>query len=204
MSDFVLGVDLGQTQDFTALAAVELVKSEIHLRYLQRVPLGTPYPEVSARIVALVQALSAPTDLVVDATGVGRPVLDLLRDAGLDPVAVSITGGRAITFDGDIWKVPKRNLVRALVTAFEAGRLKVARGLQGAGALKRELRAFKRCISPRGHDTYEGRAGAHDDLVIATALACWWVDAGDRFRSGAPDTVRPLARAPCGAAPRTR
>ena len=35
--------------------------------------LGMPYPEASARIVALMEALPAPGDLVVDATGVGRP-----------------------------------------------------------------------------------------------------------------------------------
>ena len=33
---------------------------------------------------------------------------------------------------------------------------------------------IRKRISPTGHDTYEGSAGAHDDLVVATALACWW------------------------------
>ena len=73
------------------------------------------------------------------ATGVGRPVLDMLRGAGLDPVGVSITSGRDTTFDGDVWRIPKRVLVRALVTAFESGRLKVVRGLRGAEAFKAEL-----------------------------------------------------------------
>ena len=132
------------------------------------------------RIVALVRALPGEADLVIDATGVGRPVLDMLRAAGLEPVAVTITGGRSASFDGGTWRVPKRMLVRALVTAFEAGRLKVARGLPSAGALLRELRAFRRRISEHGHDSYN-RAGEHDDLVVATALAVWWPAAERRL-----------------------
>ncbi len=110
---------------------------------------------------------------MVDATGVGRAVLDQMREQGLEPVAVTITGGRAILFDGQTWKVPKRALVRPLVAALEAGRLKVAKSLKEGEALVRELRAFRRQVSAKGHDTYEG-VGAHDDLVIAAALAVWW------------------------------
>ena len=173
---FIVGADIGQAHDPTALAVGELVERGFHLRHLERLPLGTPYPAIVERIGATMKALPAPGVLVVDATGVGRPVLDMLRAAGLDPIAVSITGGRAVTFDGDMWRVPKRSLIRPLVAAFEAGRLKVARGLRLGEALVRELRAFERRVNARGHDTYEG-AGEHDDLVIAVALACWWAGA---------------------------
>ena len=37
----------------------------------------------------------------------------------------------------------------------------------------RELRAFKRKLTPHRRLTFEG-AGEHDDLVIAVALAVWW------------------------------
>ena len=29
-------------------------------------------------------------------------------------------------------------------------------------------------VSPTGHVRYEGRAGTHDDRVMAAAMACWW------------------------------
>ncbi len=90
----------------------------------------------------------------------GGRALDMLRAAGLDPVAVNITGGRSVSFNGDLWQVPKRIPVRALVTAFEGGRLKVARGLCRAKALTRELQAFERRVNARGHDAYDG-AGEH-------------------------------------------
>jgi hypothetical protein len=172
---YVVGADLGQAQDHTALAAVEHVEGEIHLRHLERLPLGTTYPATVARIVALVQSLPEPGEIVIDATGVGRPVVDMLRRDGLDPVAVTITGGRRIKRADGGWRVPKQVLVRALVVAFEAGLLKIARGLPFGRTFEQELRIFKRRISARGNDTYgAGGAGAHDNLVIAVALACWW------------------------------
>ena len=145
---YIIGVDLGQAQDPTAVAAAEVAGDELHLRHLERLPLGTPYPAVIERIGVIAGTLQ-DCDLVVDATGVGRPVIDQMREQGLDPVAVTITGGRAILFDGQTWRVPKRALVRPLVAALEAGRLKVAKSLPEAEALVRELQAFKRQISDR-------------------------------------------------------
>jgi hypothetical protein len=48
------------------------------------------------------------------------------------PIPVTITAGRFMSFDGDMWCVPKRALLRPLVAATEAGRLKVAKGLREA------------------------------------------------------------------------
>jgi hypothetical protein len=168
----VIGTDLGQAQDPTALAVAEVHPPDIHIRHLERLPLGTPYPKVVERIGNLVDKLPGAA-LVVDATGVGRAVLDQMREAGLAPVAVTITGGRFTSYDGTMWRVPKKALLRPLVATTEAGRLKVAKGLREADALLRELQAFQRRITERGHNTFEG-IGSHDDLVIAVALACWW------------------------------
>ena len=88
-----LGVDLGQAADFTAVAVVELVESSgdwdpavyawkkktaLWLRYLERAPLGTPYPDVAERVAAITrnEKLAGRCQLAVDATGVGRPVVD--------------------------------------------------------------------------------------------------------------------------------
>jgi hypothetical protein len=45
--------------------------------------------------------------LAVDATGVGKPVVDLLRERGLAPMAVTITGGDTVTGDARARRVPK-------------------------------------------------------------------------------------------------
>jgi len=167
----LLGVDLGQAQDPTAIAVAEMREPEIHVRHLERVPLGTPYPQVIERIAALMERLPVAS-LVVDATGVGRPVIDQMRETGLEPVPVTITGGRYMSFDGDMWRVPKKALLRPLVAATEAGRLRVAKGLSEAEAFQRELQAFQRRITARGYSAFAG-VGEHDDLVIAVALICW-------------------------------
>ena len=171
-SVFVAGVDLGQAQDYTALAVVEHA-GELRLRHLERLPLGTPYPAVIERVAVLLDALPGTTALVVDAGGPGRPVVDAMRVAGLKPIAVSITSGKRSRRANGMSYIPKRELVRVLVTAFENGRLKIAKGLPLAKAFIGELQAFQVRLTARGHDTYAARSGEHDDLVLAVALAVW-------------------------------
>lgn len=174
MSDFILGVDLGQAQDPTALAAVEADPSQIDLRHLEQFPLGTPYPAVVERVGKVSAALPWRPYLVVDAGGPGRPVVDMMRVAGLKPIPVSITSGRrARCADGMVY-VPKRELVRVVVVALETGRLRIAKRLPLAGAFKRELESFKVTITAKARATYAAKAGEHDDLVMAVALAVWF------------------------------
>lgn len=119
------------------------------------------------------QALPARSALVVDAGGPGRPVVDAMRTAGLKPVAVSITSGKRTRRANGMVYVPKRLLVRGLVTTLENGRLKIAKGLPLADAFMDELQAFQVTLTAKGRDTYAARSGEHDDLVIAVALAVW-------------------------------
>ena len=182
MSNFYLGVDLGQAQDYTAIAIAErkdlnLTKPEYHIRHLERLKLGTPYPAIVERVLGLMQSgqLIGKTTLVVDKTGVGAPVVDMFRAAGLHPIAITITGGDSDSGSGDDYRVPKRDLVSTLQVLFQAGRLKVAGDLPEARTLTEELLNFKVTINAKtAHDSYESwREGIHDDLVLAVALACW-------------------------------
>jgi hypothetical protein len=88
---WVVGADIGQAQDPTAIAALE-VSEWLDLRHVERLPLGTPYPALVDRLVKLAAVLPN-SELVVDATGVGRPIIDSLRDRNRVPVAISMTGG---------------------------------------------------------------------------------------------------------------
>lgn len=115
---------------------------------------------------------------MVDATGVGRPVTDLLRRERLPGglVEVTITGGDAATREGDAWRVPKRDLVSTVQVLLQGERLKIASALPDAATLTRELLAFQVKIGPEtAHDSYGAwRENAHDDLVLAAALAVWY------------------------------
>ena len=81
-----VGVDLGQSRDFTAIAALERAELTgeydpamcawrkevaLRLRYLERVPLGTPYPEIVERVRRTTTApeLDGRCHVAVDATG---------------------------------------------------------------------------------------------------------------------------------------
>ncbi len=117
---------------------------------------------------------------MADRTGVGRPVVDVLRAAELSPV--TITGGDVVTQDGRDFRVPKRDLVSAVQVLLQSERLKIARALPEASMMTGELLAFKVSINLRGHDSYGNDAGQwrenpHNDLVLAVALACWYGEA---------------------------
>lgn len=197
---FIIGVDLGQANDFTAIVVAERFDERytaahdrrtpdatikhFQLRHAQRLPLGTPYPEVAEYVGRMVASLSVTTrkavvkpDLIVDGTGVGKPVVDMMRRGGLDPVAVAITGGREENGGYGSYSVPKRNLVSSLIVTFQEGRLKLSAGIPAIAELEHELINFRAKISATGHDTYDAwRESIHDDLVLATAMAIWWGD----------------------------
>jgi len=213
--DYLIGVDLGQTNDYTALCVVELhttgaghqAERSYQVRHLDRLPLSTPYPEqveTVSRVVELVKQQQRaaqspwpsernphPPRLIVDQTGVGRPVVDMLRAAGHKTLtAVSIHGGDTSTRDGNDWRVPKRELVAVLQVLLQTNRLAVAASLPHAQTLTREMLAFKVSFTKTGHDTYanDWRENDHDDLVLAVALAVW---AGER--TGKPPSPAALA-----------
>jgi len=190
MSDFILGLDLGQVKDYTALGVLERDGSskqdrKYQLRRLERLPLGTTYPAVVTHVKELMEKepLRGHVLLVVDATGVGLPVLDLLDQEGLRPIGITITGGTEATYVGRGYHVPKRDLVTNLQVLAQSGRLKVAENLPLAHIFVNELLKFKVEINKRGHDSYEAwREGVHDDLVLAVALAAWYGQHQVRWR----------------------
>jgi hypothetical protein len=178
---FVVGIDIGQQVDPTAIVVIESVRAPAgqyayHVRHIERLPLGTRYPAIVDRVQALRQTppLTLVTPVVLDRTGVGAPVTDMFGDDEAVS-AITITGGDTVVRES--WrhtKVPKRDLVATLVALFHSGRLLIAAGLPEREALLRELLAFRVKVSIEGHDSYEAwRERDHDDIVLALALATW-------------------------------
>jgi hypothetical protein len=198
---YYIGLDLGQSADFTALAVVQsenevngkgTSKKRLRLRHLERYPLRTPYTNIADGVAALMRSPALTADeydparrrvskpkleLLVDSTGVGRAVTDLLKSRGLRFKAITITGGERARGSGGQWSVPKRDLVAALEVPFHTGALQVAQGLELWPTLREELLSFRRKVNLKtAHDSYEHwRDSDHDDLVLACALACWGV-----------------------------
>jgi hypothetical protein len=156
----------------------------LSLRHLERFDLGTRYPVIVDRVRALLSRhplRNSRVALLVDKTGVGAAVVDHFILGGLSPIAVTIHGGSSVTKAPEVpggWgmRVPKQDLVSATQILLQNGRLKVARELALGQTLKKELLNFRVKIDPKtAHDSYKHwREGDHDDLVLATAMACWY------------------------------
>jgi hypothetical protein len=186
--DFVLGLDLGQAQDYSALAVLErtwapdpaddkaLVRSYA-LRHLKRWPLGTAYPLIVAEVATL--AGTPPLDwpiLGVDQTGVGGAVVGMLRAAALPARLrpVLITAGHAtLLADDGVFHVAKKELVSVLQVLLQSRRLKIA-PLPERDLLLREFQTFKVKVTAAANETFEAwRERDHDDMVLAVAIAAW-------------------------------
>lgn len=203
---FIVGIDLGQARDYTAVCVLEKVTPEwqqgfvgwsfeartahrerskplYHVRHIDRLPLGTSYPAVVEYVKTLLQQeplKSAVAQIVADATGCGRPVIDMLRKElpRYRVMGVSIHGGDSTTEEGRDFRTPKRDLVATLQVLLQDGRLQIAATLPSADLLMRELLNFKVKIdSATAHDSYSAwRDNEHDDLVLSVALAAWYAE----------------------------
>jgi hypothetical protein len=193
---YTCGVDLGQAQDPTAIVVLEtevtkrvfedrhsgwldhkVERAEHRVRHAERLPLHLPYPDQVAHVRHLMMAPQLPkkdTELVIDMSGVGRPVFEMFERDGLKPIGVQITAGLEEVRNGaQVWNVAKVLLVSRLQAALHAGDLKFAVGLSEADAFRQELSEFRMRFTDAGRMTFGAREGRHDDLVLALAVALW-------------------------------
>lgn len=210
--DLTIGVDLAQAFDYTGLVALRhqpdpagdsratrydavMVERWRHRPYTLLPGLVRRAEEQVRRLVAheffaehgigIDLWNDVTVTLVVDASGVGAPVIDALNDAGLEPVPIVITGGFTVNRrEGGGYTVPKGDLVAAVQLLIEGRRLRIPKELPHAETLVRELENFRYDISASGHVRYgAGPAGgedvlwrgdgSHDDLLLAAAIAAW-------------------------------
>lgn len=180
--EFFLALDLGLRRDPSAVAVVERVARDLKrydpvrmcqmmervyvLREVRRFPLETPYVEIPVAVRRVMQGLTAGVTrtLTVDATGVGAPVVELLKkaDLGAQLKPVVITGGEAVGKLPHAATVPRRALLENLRILMETRALRLPVGVANVEDLRRELLGL-------------GRKGSRerDDMVFALALGCW-------------------------------
>jgi hypothetical protein len=155
------------------------------VRHLERLPLGTPYTAICTRLRGMFDKPPRQNGtLIVDQTGVGRPVVELLKRSHLKACIRHVTinvGQSATQADGGGWNVPKKELVSTLQVLLQGRRLKVAQTLPEAETLVKELQNFKAKINlSSATEAFEDwRERDDDDLVLAVAIAAWQ---GERSR----------------------
>jgi hypothetical protein len=190
---FIIGASLGEGKQPTTVAVLEqeVVKNSrwpaetnaLLLRHLERVP-DASYPDVVRRIGKLLESKElkdceacGKTEVMLDITGSGRPVLDLFDRATIKPLVVQIGGVEeleSVVGKWRHWRLPKTELVGVLRVLWESDHFKMAKELDLVPSLLQELDEFKYKPPPiNEHDPESWREGANDDLVFATAVAAW-------------------------------
>jgi hypothetical protein len=184
-----IGVDIGQKRDPTAICVAEIEErgqgdrkdTHFKVRHLERLPLGTPYPRVADRVAAITERVRAKTGespaVLVDATGVGQPVVDLLREQIRRGrvVAVYFTHGDRRTEAKEAGQLRvslgKAYLVARLQALLQSARLHLPRTRESE-ALTQELLDYEIRVDDNANDRYGAfKVGTHDDLVTALGLA---------------------------------
>lgn len=189
MATITIGVDIGQNRDPTAICVTEAIgrttegREEKHyaVHHLERLPLRARYSEVARRLAAMIGRLRKredwPPELFVDVTGIGQPVIDLLKEPleDVEPVPVYFTHGdqrtEKIEAGRRTVKLGKAWLTAHLQVLLQSGRLHLP-NTQEVRQLAKEIEDFKPPIDENANERYGAfRVGTHDDLVTAIGLA---------------------------------
>ena len=187
----VIGIDIGQKRDPTAICVARSERRDeppigrachFLIHRLERLPLGTPYPRVADRVAEVVRGVSERTGekvrIFLDATGVGQPVVDLLKERSLWATPVYFTHGDRRTVEKSHVSLGKAWLVSRLQTLLQSRRIHLPRTAE-AQVLAQELQDYEIRVDEDANDRYGAfRVGTHDDLVTALGLAvqeepCW-------------------------------
>ena len=178
--DHAIAVDLGHVRDFTALVLLKRVndptrdRAIYHVGRLKRFPQGTQTPEIIEYLSWTLarETLADRTRLIVDATGAGTPIVQEMRRSGLPALPIFITGGQKANGNN----VPKQQLLSRLSLLLQEQRLRIPQEVKLCAELVEEFNHFMARQSANGYLTGSAAAGAHDDLIMALALACYFFE----------------------------
>lgn len=154
---YVAGLDFGQTTDYTALSIIDTVSlAEVALLRINNMP----WADQRRRIAELARRWNH-CEVVAEWNSFGDPNIEELHAAGVRVVSFKTTAQS------------KPPLIQSLYVALHEAGLRLLDDPAG----RHEMRSFIRAQTPAGHWLYQAREGAHDDTVIARALA-WYAFAG--------------------------
>lgn len=164
---------------------------------IQRLPLGLDYPQQVGYVLRMLTAIyelarweesighitfGAPDlaiQLYADATGVGGPIIDLLRGAlehdtrlRWHVVLWPITFAHGERYNRSNGRMGKAYLVSRLQALLQQQHIDLPAHDAEVAAMVDELKAYDIRVDQDGHDTYGAfKTGAHDDMATALGLA---------------------------------
>jgi len=156
--EYVMGVDLGKVQSYTVVTILRVPKTETELpRIVKFRRFQGGWPVQKQKIVALAQGYGIPI-VMLDASGVGDPMRDELREAGLKRI-------KPVKFSG----INKPQMVESLIAAVESKSLTWPSNKQ----IEKEMLNMEANVLPSGAIQYRHAKGHHDDCVLSMCL-CWY------------------------------
>ncbi len=148
---YLAGVDLARHQDFTVVAILDDQGNQVFMDRFRRLS----WSRQVARVADACRRFQAVA--TVDATGVGDPLIEQIRAAGVDVRPFSFTGPS------------KQALIDHLALALEQKQIR----LLDDKTQMNELLSYRSYRLPGGGIGTSAPSGGHDDCVIALALAAW-------------------------------
>ncbi len=215
MTEYAVMVDLGKKRDRTVFMGMkynanilpghERIGIPDRLQHTCDIPfidqfIGISYPQVVDNLLTLMGAkeLVNNVELLVDGRSVGEAVIDMMRQAGLNPIPIVATAGDQVhevhAEFGKVFQstaregrlsgalvlsqinVPKEDLVAAGMAVMQQNRLRIAKGLRWAEEFQRQLTHFKGSINERTkRRIFEAdEVDVHDDIVFCYLMGAWW------------------------------
>jgi len=166
---FVFGVDVARSgsvsADYTVVIGIAYnnITQAKQIVYMWRKK-GLKIRDQAEELARISKLFDHPMFLV-EQNNLGQDMIDDLVDVWNLYVEAFVTGGKG---------QKKEELIRFLITSFEHEQIIIPRGNEDArhqmDILEDELSKFCVTTTPGGNEKFEG-AGAHDDCVIALALA---------------------------------
>ena len=213
MREYIVSVDIGQRtdpfcvhiyRDFAKIVdGSEVLKTDdrivhyLDLMYEDQAK-GLEYETMADYLATLVRhtAISNNYDMVVDSTGIGSAIVEMLRKRRLNPIPIWYTSSGSVkeiyTPMGQIFSsqhtlgsaralkeihVPKADLVSSGMVLMQQGRLRITEGVKHIQRITTQLDRFKRFVDERTRRvTYEAESEAvHDEDVVCYLMAAWWM-----------------------------
>jgi hypothetical protein len=159
---YCTGIDLARVEDFTVITVFDRCGRQVYFERFNQISWERQIGAVSAVLNRY------PGECYVDSTGVGDPIFERLRAAGLNVYSYQFSNQS------------KEHLIDSLAMQLEQGKLR----LMDVPEQENELLAFEYELTPSRNVRMSAPEGMHDDCVIGVALAAWGVS-GAGFYSAA-------------------
>jgi hypothetical protein len=156
---YALGVDLARLEDFTVLCVLDNTGRQVSFERFNTIS----WERQIAAIVHCSHRYDAA--VIVDATGLGDPIVERLQNAGLRVEPYTLTNAS------------KKALIDDLAMGLERGRFR----LMDVPEQTNELLAYQYELTPSRNLRMGAPEGMHDDCVIALALAAHGAGSAGQF-----------------------